>query len=350
MRRLSRWIGAFALALASVSAAAQDACPGELARAQGLYVRGAFAEVEEILDPCLQPGRLEQADQVRAHRLLALAALQTGRLVDAKLSVLSLLRLQPDYDADPALDPPVYTDLVGTVRRQLAVEAPREAPTRATTDTARVAVRTVRPTETAGRSVGVADPQVDAVADGGAAIEATQLRRSRAVELNYWSGFIHYASDRGATGGYFLNDAPRLGLQVGYTPARAFVLGVGAEVAYFPRFARTGPEVGNGAPSDAFVVQASFDGRVRAGAESRLSPYLGLGVSTVLVASRQTSRAAVAPTASLGLDAWAGSGLSLFLEATASVPFPAGALAESPSETVGVFSGARVGVRSYFRR
>ena len=348
MSRLSGWAASLALALVSVSASAQDACPGELARAQDLYVQGEFADVEEILDPCLQPGRLGQTDQVRAHRLLALSALQTGRLVDAKLAVLTLLRLQPQYDADPALDPPVYTDLVGTVRRQLAVEAPR----RVATDTARVAAQAARRSELA---VDLGDaPEPEAYTSvSRAEADGRELRRSRAVELNYWSGFIHYASDLGGgsvTDGYFLYDAPRLGLQVGYAPARALVLGLGVETAYFSRFAQSGPVRGSRATSDAFVVQATLDGRFRAGADARLSPYLGLGVSTILVAEQQEARVALAPAASLGLDVWAGSGLSLFLEATASVPFPTGAFAEPSGETVGLFSGARVGVRSYFRR
>lgn len=354
MRPLRRWLGALALALVSISASAQNACPGALARAQDLYVQGEFADVEEILDPCLQPGQLAPESQVRAYRLLALSALQTGRLVDAKLAVLSLLRLQPGYDADPALDPPVYTDLVGTVRRQLAVEAPRQVqePRQVTSDTARVVERAPEPTpETPPVSDAALQPQPYLSASRAEEGER-QLRRSQAIELNYWGGFLHYASDLGGNetaGGYFLNDAPRLGLQVGYTPAQAVVLGLGAEVAYFSRFPRAGSVGGSSASSDAFVVQVTLESRFRARADARLSPYVGLGVSTFVVAAQRDPGVSLAPSASLGLDAWAGSGLSLFAEASASVPLSAGAFGGA-GDGVGVFSGARVGVRSYFRR
>jgi hypothetical protein len=93
-------------------------CSAELAGAEPSYLAGAYGDVVSRLSGCFEKGKLAPEDARRAYRLLALAHLNLGQLMEAKKAVVDLLALQPGYEPDRGTDPPFYTALVAIIKRQ----------------------------------------------------------------------------------------------------------------------------------------------------------------------------------------------------------------------------------------
>ena len=357
-------LAVLAASVCASTVSAQTGCESSLARAQALYISGAFDDVEEILEPCVQPGRLSEDNRVWAYRLLALSALQQGRLVEAKLVTLSLLNLRPDYQPDPVLDPPSYADLIHTVRSQLAVarvEEPAEA------DTSRIRPHPVEP----GPIPVLADRPPGPIRIQGRpgrvyptspALPYVRVemgspargRRSAPFELSYWSGVASFTGDFYRTfdvDEYLTSDGPRLGMQAAYTPASWLVVGMGVEGGYHSKFpAQRGVDDQPGIRTEALVGMATVDARVRAWSQSLVSPYMSTGVSVIAARMLEEMRYGVGPGVSVGLDLAPTRGLSIFTEASAIFPLPEDAIDNSSRRHGDVFSGFRLGLRSRIGR
>ena len=260
LHSIGRWMLVGIALACSVTVSAQTSCRDDLAQAQSLYIRGAFSEVEAMLDPCLQLGRLGEDDRVLAYRLLALSALKQGRLIEAKIVALSLLNLRPDYEPDAALDPPPYADLIHTVRSQLAVS--RTAPV-VEVDTSRLPPYGVGPEPISPPLARQPVPFVPVSFDSPA-----RGRRSAPLELSFWSGDLAFSGDinrNNVLDGYLTSDGPRLGMQASYVPASwvAFGLGVeGTDIYKFPVERRTYQQAGRRV--GAIIGIATLDMRMRA--------------------------------------------------------------------------------------
>ena len=310
-----------------------------MAEAQGLYVSGAFEEVEATLAPCLQPGRMSEDNQVKGYRLLALSALQQGQLIEAKLVALSLLNLQPEYQPDPVLDPPSYADLIHTVRSQLAVAGLAEP---AAADTARIQPQVVGPAPIP--LVTVRQPVVQS------ARPSARGRRSDRLELSYWSGDLAFTGDinrNDVLDDYLTSDGPRGGVQASYAPASWVAIGLGVEGAYikqFPVQRRTYRQAGR--RTEAIVGIATLDVRMRAWSNSLFSPYLSLGGSFITVRMDEENRLAGGPSAGLGLDLAPTRDISIFVEGAATMPIPRDAFDDSQERFGDLFSGFRAGLRT----
>ena len=344
MRSICLWILLGVASVCSVSVSAQTGCEENLAQAQGLYVSGAFSEVEAMLAPCLDPGQLSEDNRVLAHRLLILSALQQGRLIEAKLVALALLNLRPDYEPDPAFDPPSYADLIHTVRSQLEVNQPEE---RVAVDASRVPSRPVRPDPIpplAARQPAIPFRPLDIK-------PPTRSRRPGNIELGYWSGVTSFTGDfyrNGALDDYLTSDGPRLGVQSAFVPAPWVAVGLTLEGSYHPKFPAQ-RQIANQQPgvrTEAIVGSATVEARLRGWSKARVSPYLSTGVGVVAARMLEEMRYGVGPSVGLGVDVAASDGLSLFTEATAFFPLPEDALDTSPRRHGDVFSGIRVGLRS----
>lgn len=347
-----------------VPTSAQTDCQSRLARAQALYISGEFTDVEEILEPCVQPGRLSEDNRVWAYRLLALAALQQGHLVEAKLVALSLLTLRPEYQPDPILDPPSYADLIRTVRSQLAVTAP-ERPTEA--DTSRILPQPVssgpipRITERPPGSIRIEGRpgQVYPVSPllpyrPSELTSPAQGRRSLPMEVSLWSGDVAFTGDinrNDVLDDYLTHDGPRGGLQVAYSPAPWIAFGLSGEGAWIPKFPvqrRTATQPVRRV--EAYIGAGTLDMRLRAWPGSILSPYLSVGASLIVGQVDDSQRVAGGPSAALGLDVAPTRRLSLFAEAAGTMPFPSDAFDDSSERTADLFSGFRAGLRTRIGR
>ena len=111
----------FALLLAFFAASALPAaaqrCDTALADADEQYRAGYFDQVIERLSDCLDQSAFSSEERRRAYRLLGLSYIGKDREQDARAAVRSLLEVAPDYQPDPALDPPPFVQLVEEMNR-----------------------------------------------------------------------------------------------------------------------------------------------------------------------------------------------------------------------------------------
>ncbi|MEZ4701020.1 MAG: hypothetical protein R2834_11860 [Rhodothermales bacterium] len=102
------------------TAEAQNArCSDLLVEANQTYSRGAFDETIALLDRCMALPDVTEAERRTAYRLKGLCYIGKGLEVDARESVRRLLTLVPDYEPDPAMDPPNFVTLIQEVRQEL---------------------------------------------------------------------------------------------------------------------------------------------------------------------------------------------------------------------------------------
>jgi hypothetical protein len=103
--------------------AADVGCAPELAEADRAYVEGAYERALRVLGDCLGKPALGPAVVAQANRLLALTQLKQGDLTAARIAVLEILAVAPEYRADPVQDVPAYVSLVNVVRQQVDEDA-----------------------------------------------------------------------------------------------------------------------------------------------------------------------------------------------------------------------------------
>ena len=129
MRSLSRLLPFLLLvgAASPVRVAAQAACGPALVDAEEAYLEGRFDRATELLAACLEGAEAPAPDLIRAHRLLALAAINQGDAPGARQAIEGLLAVAPDYEPDPVQDPPSYTVLALIVKDQVEQERAAQA-------------------------------------------------------------------------------------------------------------------------------------------------------------------------------------------------------------------------------
>jgi len=112
-----------ALALAAVGSSPAAASPSQNPQAslelgRLAYQRSEFGEVEKAIHPLLYPTveLTSHDDVVGARRLLLLSYFFQDKKPEARREVVSLLALEPGYQLDPAVDPPVAVRFFEEVR------------------------------------------------------------------------------------------------------------------------------------------------------------------------------------------------------------------------------------------
>lgn len=104
------WIVARASSSLSV---AQEACPlVRLDDARHAYSLGLFDRAISLLIPCLPTGLPSRELSADAHRLVALSYYERGKRDSALVWTRSLLRLLPNFRADPGADPGYFRQMV----------------------------------------------------------------------------------------------------------------------------------------------------------------------------------------------------------------------------------------------
>jgi hypothetical protein len=88
----------------------QEACNQVLIKAQISYYEGRADEVPDILEDCLKNG-FTTDEKLQAYRLLTLTYLYLNEPANAEISLLNLLKWNPEYKVDEALDPTEFINL-----------------------------------------------------------------------------------------------------------------------------------------------------------------------------------------------------------------------------------------------
>jgi tetratricopeptide (TPR) repeat protein len=104
------------------TATAQSVCAEELRQAQEHYEFGRFDRAITLLNRCLERDDLPQDERERAYRLIGLSYLGKDVLEQARENVRQLLRIAPNYQPNPAQDPPPFRELIAQERQRLGLD------------------------------------------------------------------------------------------------------------------------------------------------------------------------------------------------------------------------------------
>jgi len=114
-------------ASAQVQADTTATCADRLDAAEQAYRNRDFGTAISRASRCTDPEAVGEATALRAYRLVTLASLRQGALVQARTAVENMLQIDPAYTADPISDPPSYDLFVSMVREDVSPEATAEA-------------------------------------------------------------------------------------------------------------------------------------------------------------------------------------------------------------------------------
>jgi len=98
-------------ALPPSAAYAQDAtspCTDTVSAAEEAYLNRNYQEAVTLASQCTDRSAFEDEIVIQAYRLITLASLRQGALVQARSAVTNILHIDPEYTADPVNDPPAY--------------------------------------------------------------------------------------------------------------------------------------------------------------------------------------------------------------------------------------------------
>ncbi len=92
-------------------------CRSALDEAQARYYEGVFGPAADDLETCVDRNgsRLGEEEAIAALKLIALMRLKTADLGRARSAAARLFALQPNFTADPVLDPPDFVRLMSLV-------------------------------------------------------------------------------------------------------------------------------------------------------------------------------------------------------------------------------------------
>jgi hypothetical protein len=110
-------------------------CVDTLAAAEAAYRSRNYQEAVALASQCTDRAIVDET-VIRAYRVITLASLRQGGLLQARSAVENILQIDPMYTADPVNDPPFYDLFVSMVRRETGageeeVEPPDEDTTAA---------------------------------------------------------------------------------------------------------------------------------------------------------------------------------------------------------------------------
>lgn len=93
-------------------------CTNALQRAENSYQSGEFDNAIDRLTTCIEAGRFSDEERRQAYRLIGLSYIGKDREADARAAVAALLDVAPNYEPDPAIDPPPFVRMVSEMRRR----------------------------------------------------------------------------------------------------------------------------------------------------------------------------------------------------------------------------------------
>ncbi|WP_240315993.1 hypothetical protein [Salinibacter ruber] len=119
-------------ALPPSAAYAQDTtspCTDTVAAAEEAYLNRNYQEAVTLASQCTDRSAFEDEIVIQAYRLITLASLRQGALVQARSAVTNILHIDPEYTADPVNDPPAYDLFISLVRQEEDTEGTADAET-----------------------------------------------------------------------------------------------------------------------------------------------------------------------------------------------------------------------------
>lgn len=102
--------------------AAQDDCTKKMSEVRYEFLSSRFGKAIDLINNCLQTGKLSPDERIQAYELLALAYFEIDDVQQAKKHLKALLKLDPEYvrNVDPLQED--YKQLVNEARIELERE------------------------------------------------------------------------------------------------------------------------------------------------------------------------------------------------------------------------------------
>ena len=94
----------------------ESECVRTLNRCQKDFEAGLLEKIEQPLRPCLAGTQLSNEEKLQGYRLLALAYLYEGKDEEAEKAMLEFLKLDPEYELQPGIDPKEFSELYQNYR------------------------------------------------------------------------------------------------------------------------------------------------------------------------------------------------------------------------------------------
>ncbi len=111
-------ISAIIIALTFVSTLFAQDCRSLLKNADNKFALGRFEEAMELAERCLNKSEPTNVQEIRIHELQALSFIATDYLDSSEYQVRNLLKLNPNYQANPDEDPLVFLEMIDQLRPQ----------------------------------------------------------------------------------------------------------------------------------------------------------------------------------------------------------------------------------------
>ncbi len=116
VKNVIRAILTFSLLLPFVVVQAQyeeeeNECVRILQKAQKAYEGGLIEKVDQMIRPCLEGNQLSKEDKMEGWKLIAMSHTYDGKDDLAEDAMLHFLKLDPEYQIQPGVDPKEFTDL-----------------------------------------------------------------------------------------------------------------------------------------------------------------------------------------------------------------------------------------------
>jgi len=86
-------------------------CVRTLRKAQKAYDDGLIEQVNQMLQLCLESDQLKKDEQLEAYKLIAMAYTYDGKEDLAEEAMLKFLKLDPEYQLQPGVDPKEFSEL-----------------------------------------------------------------------------------------------------------------------------------------------------------------------------------------------------------------------------------------------
>jgi hypothetical protein len=99
-----KWAILIGLLMMSNISFSQNICSEKLSRAESMFELGHLYQIFTLLEECIQDGFTKE-EKIKAYRLMAIVYLYLDEYLNAEQAYLSLLRLNPEYKPNQAIDP-----------------------------------------------------------------------------------------------------------------------------------------------------------------------------------------------------------------------------------------------------
>ncbi len=294
-------------ASAQVQADTTTACTDRLDAAERAYRNRNFGTAVSRASRCTDQEEVRDETALRAYRLITLASLRQGALVQARTAVENMLQIDPEYTADPVSDPPSYDLFVSMVREDVSPDATAEAEPD-TTGTERDDAETRSPS--ASRAVAPSH---------------------RGVFLKFGGGISDYTGDYPAQNvGHPLDlqefitgsGVPLMAsVELGYQVSPGWAVVAGFQFGNYPIVGYKKPTIND---SYRYTPQLLVRYTFRA-PDRTVRPYLDLGGNVTVGGERFTSTGA-GPSVGGGLDLALGQTTSFYIESRFNITVPDGAI------------------------